>query len=181
MPKQRGRGGSAADVDLGLNITSMMDMFTIILLFLLQSYSADGSMLTASDDLALPNSIAVDTPDEVRLQLTIAPGRILLDNRDLVATEDILALTDSVFVNFDTEPDEDKPVALQIMEDSLSMHMKANEQLFALNEITEQSMRQIIIQVDKSMYMSVVTNIMQICARTGFTGMKFAVMSRGED
>ncbi|MGM0461719.1 MAG: ExbD/TolR family protein [Fibrobacterota bacterium] len=181
MPKQRGRAGNDRDVSSHLNITSMMDMFTIILLFLLQSYAAEGSILTASDDIALPNSVAEDSPDEVRLQLTVSPDRILLDNKDLVATEDIRKLADSAFQKYDTEPHEDKPMALQILEDSLGMHMRGNEQLFAVNEITEQSMRQIIIEVDKSMYMGVVHNIMHICARTGFTGMKFAVMSRAED
>ena len=39
-----------------LNITSMMDMFTIILVFLLKSFSAEGSILTNADNLVLPNS-----------------------------------------------------------------------------------------------------------------------------
>ncbi|MGM0443283.1 MAG: ExbD/TolR family protein [Fibrobacterota bacterium] len=181
MPKIRGRAGNSLGEDtMALNITSMMDMFTIILLFLLKSYSADGSILTTSDNLSLPNSLAKDKPKQVKLQLAVSPDRILLDNKELVSTEEIRKITDSILVTFDTSAAEDKPVALQMLEDTLKMHMNARKQLFALNEISEKSMKQIIIQVDKSMHMGVVHNIMKICARTGFTGMKFAVMSRQE-
>jgi len=48
MAQQRGHGQKKKQAD-GINITSMMDMFTIILLFLLKSYSADGSIMTIAD------------------------------------------------------------------------------------------------------------------------------------
>jgi biopolymer transport protein ExbD len=43
----------------GLNITSMMDMMTIILVFLLKSYSTDDPGVAPSDDLAIPISTAL--------------------------------------------------------------------------------------------------------------------------
>ena len=41
--------------DVKLNITSMMDMFTIILVFLLKNFSTEGN-LTPADNLTLPKS-----------------------------------------------------------------------------------------------------------------------------
>ena len=40
----------------GLNITSMMDMMTIILVFLLKSYSTQDISIAPSEDLELPVS-----------------------------------------------------------------------------------------------------------------------------
>ena len=42
--------------DGGLNITSMMDMMTIILVFLLKSYSTQDISVAPSEDLELPVS-----------------------------------------------------------------------------------------------------------------------------
>jgi biopolymer transport protein ExbD len=46
------------EVDTSLNINSMMDMMTIILVFLLKSYSASDVSVAPSDDLTLPFSLA---------------------------------------------------------------------------------------------------------------------------
>ena len=61
-----------------LNITSMMDMFTIILVFLLKSFSADGSILTNADNLVLPNSESKKKPQEVNLQVAVTNDMIWL-------------------------------------------------------------------------------------------------------
>ena len=45
-----------------LNITSMMDMFTIILVFLLKSYSTEDSSVASSGDLELPISTTMVKP-----------------------------------------------------------------------------------------------------------------------
>ena len=39
-----------------VNLTSMMDMFTIILVFLLKTYSTEGMLIHPSDSLTLPTS-----------------------------------------------------------------------------------------------------------------------------
>jgi biopolymer transport protein ExbD len=46
-----------------LNITAMMDMMTIILVFLLKSLSASTASLPQSQDLLLPKSILTTSPD----------------------------------------------------------------------------------------------------------------------
>ena len=39
-----------------LNITSMMDMFTIVLVFLLKNFATEGNLMTSADNLILPKS-----------------------------------------------------------------------------------------------------------------------------
>ena len=51
-----------------LNITSMMDMFTIILIFLLFSFSNEVVTMKIDKDIALPHSSAkIDFEDNIRL------------------------------------------------------------------------------------------------------------------
>ena len=49
--------------DAGLNITSMMDMMTIILVFLLKSYSTQDISVAPSEDLELPVSTVKKAPE----------------------------------------------------------------------------------------------------------------------
>ena len=71
-----------------LNITSMMDMMTIILVFLLKSFSATEVTVTASDKLVLPTSSSSRQPD-VALVLAIQKNRILLDNEEFGENKDV--------------------------------------------------------------------------------------------
>ena len=54
-------------------LSSMMDMMTIILLFLLKSYSASGALLTQVGDLDLPIS-NVDTKPKTALSIVVDSG-----------------------------------------------------------------------------------------------------------
>ena len=58
-----------------LNITSMLDMFTILIIFLLKSYSAEGVILTIPADLHLPESTAQSQPE---------PGLVIELSRDVI-------------------------------------------------------------------------------------------------
>lgn len=62
-----------------LNLTSMMDMFTIILVFLLKTFSTEGQLINPSDHLELPKS-TVQTPPEVALDLVVTRKEILVND-----------------------------------------------------------------------------------------------------
>jgi biopolymer transport protein ExbD len=61
-----------------LSITSMMDMMTIILIFLLRSFSTDEIAITPSADLHLPVSTATVRPT-VEVLVAISPVGIKVD------------------------------------------------------------------------------------------------------
>jgi biopolymer transport protein ExbD len=56
LRRKRRKEREAAGEITGLNLTAMMDMFTIILVFLLKSYSTSGITMAASGDIAPPLS-----------------------------------------------------------------------------------------------------------------------------
>jgi len=66
-----------------LNIVAMMDMMTIILVFLLKSYSASSISLTASEDVRPPISTTRATPKDT-VAVTITPKGILVGDKKVV-------------------------------------------------------------------------------------------------
>jgi len=150
----------------GLNITAMMDMFTIILVFLIKSYSADGSILTNADDLVLPNSESKKKPSDVNLQLAVTQDMILLDNVAVTPTDDARNI-----------PQEEPDPIITKLEERLKVAMAMEEEMVrmgALNAVQGQ----IIVQVDKNIDFDVLFKIMNTCGKSGFNNMNFAVMER---
>ena len=69
-----------------LNIAAMMDMMTIILVFLLKSYTASAISLTQSEDIKPPVSSTRATPRDT-VAVTITPKDILVGDRVVVALQ----------------------------------------------------------------------------------------------
>ena len=63
----------------GLTITSMMDMMTIILVFLLKSYSTEDISVKPSDDLEVPLSSAMKPP-RLAVNLIVTRSQVLVDS-----------------------------------------------------------------------------------------------------
>jgi biopolymer transport protein ExbD len=73
----------ANEGEASLNMNSMMDMMTIILLFLLKSFSTGGALVTPSKDLALPESTRSQKPKkEVTVAIT-KTGDIVLNDEHI--------------------------------------------------------------------------------------------------
>ena len=69
-----------------LNITAMMDMMTIILVFLLKSYAASAISLTQSEDIKPPISSTRAVPKDT-VAVTITTQDILVGDRVVVTLE----------------------------------------------------------------------------------------------
>ncbi len=68
-----------------LQLTSMMDMFVIILVFLLKTYSTHGQLINPSQDLTLPSS-QVRHPPELGLDVTVSSDWILVNGKPVEQT-----------------------------------------------------------------------------------------------
>lgn len=69
-----------------LNITAMMDMMTIILVFLLKSYSASSINVNMSADLSMPQSTTAVVPQE-NVSVTISLQEVAVSDRAVVRIE----------------------------------------------------------------------------------------------
>ncbi len=61
-----------------LNIVAMLDLMTIVLVFLLQSMASSTASIKESDDLTMPRSVMVSEPSEEGIILIISKTAILL-------------------------------------------------------------------------------------------------------
>ncbi len=83
LARKKRREREAAGEIRELNIVAMMDMMTIILVFLLKSYSASSVSVTASEDVRPPISTTRSTPRDT-VAVTITPKGILVGDRKVV-------------------------------------------------------------------------------------------------
>ncbi|MCB0259139.1 MAG: biopolymer transporter ExbD [Calditrichaeota bacterium] len=71
-----------------LNLTSMMDAMTIILLFLLKTYSTTGAIISPSKDLKLPYSLSTEAPHK-ELTVSVTRENILVSDERVMALEEV--------------------------------------------------------------------------------------------
>jgi biopolymer transport protein ExbD len=84
MPKRKRKAPAAEE----LNITSMMDMMTIILVFLLKSFSASEVNVTPTSDLKLPITRSTDEP-RVAVSVIVSKREILVDDKPVMNLESV--------------------------------------------------------------------------------------------
>lgn len=66
-----------------LNITAMMDMMTILLVFLLKSFASSSAAMTASEDVRPPVSSTRATPKDT-VAVTVTPKNILVGEKEVL-------------------------------------------------------------------------------------------------
>lgn len=86
LRKMTRRNAVAHEVNF-LNITAMMDMMTIILVFLLKSLSSSSANLPQTSDLALPTSILQGEPTEAGIQVVVSRDRVLVNGNEIKSVE----------------------------------------------------------------------------------------------
>lgn len=67
-----------------LNITAMLDMMTIILVFLLKSMTASTTSVPQSSDLKLPTSMLMDDAAQTGVKVIVSKKAISVENDELV-------------------------------------------------------------------------------------------------
>lgn len=145
-----------------LNITSMCDMFTLLLVFLLQSYSTAEVTLDVEKDLRLPTSSSMtDLTQSVKLSLTKTSLRY--DNKDLAS------LSDMKFSANDIDPNDSnfiKPLFAEL--DKLAKSPDAPQFI---------KDGKLLFQADRDLPYSVLRKVMYTASMAGFPQLKLVIMS----
>lgn len=147
--------------DIGLNITSMMDMFTIMLVFMLKNFAAEGNIVTNADNLVLPYSESKKSPEEVHVAMNCSHDWVIIDNEPVVPTP--------------TVKNQDDAVVSKIKE-KLDHCMAQEEKMVRIGAINRVK-GIIIIQIDKNMGFDIVYKLMASCGAAGYNDIRLAVMS----
>lgn len=174
MRKHRGEG------EAQMPLASMMDMMTIILLFLLKSYSATGALVTQVDYIDLPES-TVKTNPVVALSIVVDSGRLsglagVYVEKDGVRTD----LLDGGPVLYGVPGGEaafdPRAMILPGLEQFLSEQAAEARDLEANFGIPFEG--QITIQADAAVNYNSVLKVLATCGSTGYNMTEFVVIKK---
>ncbi len=140
-----------------LSLVSLMDIFTILVFFLMLNAS-DVQVLQSDDDVSLPVSTA-DTPAKETLLILVTKDTVLLQGQPITTTE-LLSLADKT--------------AIESLKAELDHHTSRRTNLTD----EEKQAQSITIMGDSSVTYSVLKQIMQACASTGYTNLALAVENK---
>lgn len=158
------------DTDPGevkLTLTSMMDMFTIILVFLLKTYSTDGHLVSPSEFLTLPQS-TVEQHAEVAMDLVVSKQIVMVNNEPVALVADIAKGDPAVVEGGIIKP----------LRDRLRYYSREAKKLE-----TDYGIRfsgKVTIQGDKDLAYSELVKVMRTCGVSDYPNMRLLVYREGE-
>jgi biopolymer transport protein ExbD len=151
------KGHTRANPHSDLNITPMVDMLVMLVIFLLMTFSATGEILFITKDIVLPSAFNA-TPMERAPVIAISNTAVAFEGELVVATSS---------VNPTTFPGGKIPV----LKDLLDRSRQAWVDVHPSREFNGQ----VIIQAHNEVPFSVLKMIMKTCAEAQFMGMNFAI------
>ena len=136
-----------------LNLTSMMDAMTIILLFLLKTFSTSSAIVSPSSDLQLPYSASIQAPHD---ELTVSVTR----ENILVANKKIMSLSE-------LNPQETRIEPLYKELARRANEAKRNEREFGIPFTNE-----VMIQADKEVPFQTLFKVIYTCGSSEFNKLR---------
>jgi len=137
-----------------MNLVSLMDIFTILVFFLLVSQS-ETDELPEDEKLTLPNSIAQTKP-ETTVTIMITPDRIVIEGKQVASIEDVVAQEDKI---------------IRTVHAALSKELN---KVLVKDIEANQSLQEVTILGDKSIPFKVLKKVMNTC--TECHGMRSLLM-----
>jgi biopolymer transport protein ExbD len=141
-----------------MNLTSLMDVFTILVFFLLVN-SGSVELVEAPKDVKLPESIEESKPRET-VVISVSPEHVLVQGKAVALVEDILT---GELATLD-------PLAARLAE------LKENIVGPATMNVAES--QEVTILADKSVPFIVVRRIMSACTGEGYENVSLAVIQK---
>lgn len=153
---RKSRGGAAMD----MNLVSLIDVFTILIFFLL-SNSGGVETLPSPKAVLLPESVAQTSPRET-VVVVVSATEILVDGRKVASVAEVLAMPGDVIEPLKAE--------LELLSANRQVIRKENEALS----------RRLTIMGDKEIPYRLLRKIMVSSARANFSDVSFAVRQKDE-
>jgi biopolymer transport protein ExbD len=163
--KKHMQEGGAHGVFATLNVVPMIDMFIILVVFLIQQFSASGELMSINPDVAMPKARAKAELDRApMIALTRGkgnqPGVVLFENNQVISIADV---NEVKFPSWDI-----KPLA-KVLERAWKLQQKSTDKKARKN-------RKIIIQSDRTVPFEVIKMVMATCGRNEYREPNFAIM-----
>jgi biopolymer transport protein ExbD len=147
-----------------LMLTSMMDMFTIVLLFLLCSLSDKPESIRMDKDLELPHSSAEISYDQ-NLKLVLTKSQLLIDE------EKVAEVKDGKISGVD-----EKDLKTSLLYKRLKENFEKNKDKPVSNPEDKGKEQQIVFVCDKSHEFKVINQVIKTAGLAGYPNFQFAVL-----
>ncbi|MBX7231260.1 MAG: biopolymer transporter ExbD [Bdellovibrionales bacterium] len=151
-----------------IQITSMVDMFVILLVFLLKSYSTSPVQINPSSKLTLPESNSVKDPEDI-LKIIISQNAIFIEEQK------IMDLKSGKLKEEDL--DQTDPQFISKLFKALDNQAKKTRNIAAVND-TVNFDGKILMQADRDLPYAILQKIMYTAMLAGYADMKLAVISK---
>lgn len=158
-----------------LSLTAMVDMFTVLVIFLLQNYSATGEVLFIPKEVTLPKANRVNEL-KPSLVVTVSPKEILID-RTPVATYD--EVKNSVDWNIPNLTEQVKIILEKAKaEQEAKIQNKIRnvvDQTLGNDDLDPNAWRKVTLQADKNIEFETLRKVMWSISQAGGGPINFAV------
>jgi biopolymer transport protein ExbD len=141
-----------------MNLTSLMDVFTILVFFLLVN-SGSVEVVEAPKDVKLPESLVESKPRET-VVISISAEEVLVQGKLVAFVEDILNDTENAI----------EPINARLAE--------LKESVIGINTKTVAASQEVTILADRSVPFTVVKTVMSTCTAEGYENVSLAVVQK---
>jgi biopolymer transport protein ExbD len=149
-----------------LNITPMMDMMTIILVFLLKTFSSSTSTITFDQNLQVPKSVTQLKPKEA-VSVTITKKIVLVEG-------DAIAPINNGKVDPAVKRDGENGYFITPLVDVLEKHSRKEKKVA---ELTGQKFEaQLMIVADQTTPYRLLTEVLYSCGQAGYANYRLLVL-----
>jgi len=154
----RGRATPVAD----LNVTPMVDMLTMLVIFLLMTFSATGEILFVTNDIVLPSAFH-GTGLERAPVINVSKNSVGFEGQFVMNTADI---NESSYPDWKLTP--------------LYTLLDTERENWAAAHLGSNFKGEVIIQSDNEVNFSILKLIMATCAKAKYINMNFAIQQVGK-
>jgi biopolymer transport protein ExbD len=141
-----------------MNLTSLMDVFTILVFFLLVN-SGSVEVVEAPKDVSLPESVVESKPRET-VVISISAEEVLVQGKLVAFVDDILSDKENAIA----------PINARLAE--------LKNSVIGINTKTVASSQEVTILADRSVPFTVVKTIMSTCTAEGYENVSLAVIQK---
>jgi biopolymer transport protein ExbD len=142
-----------------LNLTSLMDVFTILVFFLLVNQSAV-EVLEPPREIKLPDSVVEAKPRQT-LVIMVSEQTIMVQGEPTVSVADILATKDEII----------RPVMERLNQ--------IRQNTIGLNTEAVAKTNEVVILAHKTIPFKILKKLMSTCTVSGYTKISLAVIQKG--
>jgi len=143
---------------IGLNLTSLMDVFTILVFFLLAN-SSSNEILSTPKQIKLPDSIVEAKPRET-VVIMVSPEMVLIQGDPVLNTPELLETKDEIISAITRK--------LELLE----------RNVIGINTQAAVDSKEVTILADKSIPFRVLKKIMTSCTGSGYGRISLAVIQK---